>query len=137
MVALVLVICWISLTSLTQSKKRQLEPSNVFGTASKYFLPTRPFLNAAKFRSGHLGSCSKGGLRTVVRGSYTKPSRLRWWRRKEEASSLFLLLLKKKTTSMPTEAPAAVAMREKIFIVVARPGVVVHSKSNVMLVRGV
>ena len=55
------------ISSCVQSKKRQLDSSNVFGTASKYFLPTRPFLNEAKFRSGHLGSCSKGGLRTVVR----------------------------------------------------------------------
>ena len=30
---------------------------------------------------------------------------------------------------MPTESPAAVAMIEKIFIVVARPCVVVHSKA--------
>jgi hypothetical protein len=98
--------------SWLQSKKRQLEPSNVFGTTSINLCPIVCVENSDKSRSGHFGSasnCSNGGLRIVVRGSYIKPSRL--GRRREEETLLLLLLEKKTTTPTAVAAATAIVMR--------------------------
>jgi len=79
-------------------------------------------------RSGHLGkespcscclSMSVLTLSTVVCGSNERPfsRRLSEAEGEGEEASLLLLLLLDKNTTRPTEAPAAIAMRGKGFMI--------------------
>lgn len=72
-------------------------------------------------RSGHLGKESPCSccltLSTVVRGSNERPFSRRLSEAEGEEASLLLLLLLDKNTTRPTEAPAAIAMRGKGFMI--------------------